>query len=86
MEQFRFCVVATHPESGQKRVSLSGSIINNAQNVAFLVTGENKAEKVAEIVSNPEASAKKYPAALVKPKSKNLVWFLDKKAAKNIND
>lgn len=78
----KFCVVATHPETGQKRVSLSGNVINAAQNVAFLVTGENKAEKLEEIFNHPETSAKKYPAALVQPESGNLYWFLDKKAAK----
>lgn len=78
------CVVGTHPETGQKRVSLSGKTINAAKRVAFLVTGENKAEKVKEIVEEPEASAKKYPAALVQPKSGELYWFLDKKATKNI--
>jgi len=34
------CAVATHPTSGQKRVTLTGSVINNAAVVAFLVTGE----------------------------------------------
>jgi 6-phosphogluconolactonase len=33
----RLCVVATHPESGQMRVSLTGKVINNAASVAFLV-------------------------------------------------
>ena len=33
------CAVATHPDSGQKRVTISGDVINNASAVAFLVTG-----------------------------------------------
>ncbi len=74
------CVVGTHPLSGQKRVSLSGKTINAAKRVAFLVTGEAKAEKVKEIMNDSQASAKKYPAALVQPKSEKLYWFLDKKA------
>ena len=76
------CVEATHPESGQKRVSITGKIINAAQNVAFLVTGENKADKVKEIFEEPEVSESKYPAALAKPESSKLTWFLDEDAAK----
>ena len=74
-------IVATHPDSGQKRISITGKVINSAKNVAFLVTGDNKADKVKEIIEQPEEAEKKYPAALVKPESGNLVWFLDDKSA-----
>ncbi|PLB86773.1 6-phosphogluconolactonase [Dysgonamonadaceae bacterium] len=80
----QLCVVGTHPQSGQRRVSLTGKVINHAQYVALLVTGENKAEKVAEIIENPQEAAKKYPAALVQPESGNLVWFLDRSAAQKL--
>jgi len=75
------CVTATHPQSGQRRVSLTGKVINNAKNIVFLVTGENKAEMVKEIISDPDLAAKKYPAARVQPESGNLHWFIDVKAA-----
>lgn len=74
------CEVATHPDSGQKRVSLTGNIINNAEAVVFLVTGESKVEKVKEII-NKEGDYKNYPASLVVPRSGNLFWFLDSAAA-----
>lgn len=74
------CVVATHPTTGQQRVSINGSIINNAKEVAFLVTGANKAEKFAAIQSKKEGY-KAYPAALVQPTSGQLQWFLDQAAA-----
>lgn len=77
-----YCVVGTHPDSGQKRVSLSGTTINNARNIAFLVTGAGKAEKVKEIVGGGENVEDKYPAAKVDPVSGNLFWFLDQAAAK----
>lgn len=76
------CMVANHPLSGQQRVSLSGKVINAAKNVFFLVTGENKAEKVKEIIEQPDSAKEKYPAALVQPESGNLLWFLDCEAAK----
>ena len=78
------CVTATHPESGQKRVSLTGKVINAAKNVVFLVTGNNKAEKVKEIIEQPQESEKKYPAALVQPDSDNLYWLLDDAAAEKM--
>ncbi|MDO5523517.1 MAG: 6-phosphogluconolactonase [Bacteroidia bacterium] len=76
----QLCVVATHPDSGQKRVSLSGKVINRAQRVAFLVTGAAKAEKVKEIIESRKEVKDIYPAAKVKPVSGNLMWFLDKEA------
>jgi 6-phosphogluconolactonase len=78
------CVTATHPVTGQIRVSLTGKVINAAQQVVFLVTGENKADKVAEIIGQPQEAAKKYPAALVQPDSDKLLWFLDQKAAQKL--
>lgn len=75
------CEVAIHPESGQRRVSLTGRIINNAKTVAFLVTGESKAEKVKIIIDREEGYLE-FPASHVAPKTKDLVWFLDAAAAK----
>ncbi len=80
----RLCVVGTHPLSGQKRVSLTGKVINAAAAVAFLVTGENKQERVREII-NQEPSAVYYPASLVSPEAGTLHWFLDKAAANQLD-
>ena len=73
------CAVATHPESGQNRVSLTGPVINNAKTVTFLVTGASKAEKVVEIF-NQSGDWKSYPASYIKPDSGELTWYLDKAA------
>ena len=78
------CVVATHPDSGQKRVSINGKVINTAKEVAFLVTGASKSEKVKAVVEKTEGS-EAYPASLVNPASGNLVWFLDEEAAAELN-
>lgn len=75
------CEVSTHPESGQKRITLTGKVINNSAQIIFLVTGSSKAEKVDEII-NSKGSFKKYPAALVA--SDNLLWMLDKEAASSL--
>ncbi|WP_258104559.1 6-phosphogluconolactonase [Marinoscillum sp. MHG1-6] len=73
------CAVATHPESGQKRVSLTGKVINNAAQIAFLVTGANKFEKVDSIFEKKE-DHKLYPAAYIRPSNGELSWFLDQAA------
>lgn len=78
------CVVATHPDSGQKRVSINGKVINTAKEVAFLVTGASKAEKVEAVVEKTKGS-EAYPASLVNPDSGSLVWFLDEEAAAKLN-
>lgn len=78
------CVTAKHPDSGQIRVSLTGKVINNASEVAFLVTGAGKAEKV-EIIINELDGYEKYPAALVTPMTENLTWFLDTDAAAKLD-
>lgn len=75
------CVVARHPETGMKRISLTGKVINNASYVVFLVTGKNKAEKVRDIIGHRREFLSSYPAARVFPSSKNLYWFLDSQAA-----
>lgn len=79
------CAVAKHPESGQRRVSINGQVINNAQEVVFLVTGINKSKKVKEI-HKQTAGYMNYPASLVKPVSGNLKWLLDEAAASEIMD
>ncbi|OWW24811.1 6-phosphogluconolactonase [Zobellia sp. OII3] len=74
------CEVAVHPESGQRRITITGNLINHAKTVAFLVTGEGKKEKVGEILGSDGGSVT-YPAHLVAPTSGNLLWFLDQAAA-----
>ncbi len=77
------CEVATHPESGQKRVTITGKLINHSREVAFLVTGKGKADKVSGILKEAKGYTQ-YPAALVKPLEGKLSWFLDAGAASGL--
>lgn len=74
------CEVAYHPVSGQKRITITGRLINNADNVAFLVTGEKKAAIVEKLLEKDPVSIN-YPAAYTVPVFGQLSWFLDKAAA-----
>ncbi len=72
-------VVAVPPpsiEPAVERITMTLPIINNARNVAFLVSGKGKKETVQAILNDRETAAEKYPAAQVNP-SGNLYWFLD---------
>jgi 6-phosphogluconolactonase len=71
--------VATHPVSGQKRITLTGKTINNAEEVLFLINGKNKAKIVADII-NQQPEAKKYPANYVHNAAGQCLVFLDKDA------
>lgn len=73
------CEVATHPESGQKRVTLTGTVINNSKEIIFLVTGSNKAEKAKEILEKT-GDYNSYPAFKVAPEK--TTWLMDEEAAK----
>ncbi|MEQ8581603.1 MAG: 6-phosphogluconolactonase [Marinoscillum sp.] len=79
MSSEEVCRVAVHPDSGQRRVTLTGPVINAAHEVVFLVTGAGKKDKVSEIF-NKTGGWESYPAAHISPEQGNLVWFLDEAA------
>jgi len=78
------CAVASHPLTRQKRITITGNVLNNANQIFFLVTGENKAMRVSEIMNDNEA-AKLLPAYYISPTNGELIWFLDEEAASKIS-
>ena len=82
-EDERICAVTRHPLSGQARITITGKVLNNASRIFFLVTGENKAQRIAEIMNDDEA-AKLLPAYYISPKNGELIWFIDEAAAAKI--
>lgn len=77
------CDVGTHPESGQKRLTLTGKVINAADEVIFLVTGHGKKEKVSEIIDK-QGPWESYPASHIKPTAGMLTWYMDEAAASKL--
>lgn len=69
-------------KTGATRITLSGSTINSAKEVVFLCTGENKSSIIERIINNKD---KTLPATYVNPKG-NVLWYLDRGAAKKINN
>lgn len=73
------CTVAFHPATGQKRISLTLPMINQAERVTFFVTRCEKAQIVREILSG--TAEQDYPAGKVNPGAGRLEWCLDAEAA-----
>lgn len=78
------CYVTSHPKTAQKRITLTGRVINNSHNVFFIVTGNKKAEIVRSIFEDTGNSSS-FPAALVRPGDGAAVWYLDREAASLIS-
>ncbi|HSC35165.1 MAG TPA: 6-phosphogluconolactonase [Thermodesulfobacteriota bacterium] len=79
-EKEKICVVATHPQTGQKRVSITFPVIDNADRVSFLVAGSEK-ETVLKEILNKGSRPLPYPASMVHPADGVLEWYVDKAAA-----
>ena len=78
MHSENLCEVAVHPESGQQRLSLTGSVINNADSVFILVTGATKADALKRVLKNND---RQLPAFFIAPDHGILQWYLDTSAA-----
>lgn len=74
-------VPASHPETGQARISLSAEAIGHAQRVSYLVIGAQKAEIVVKVFADDD-SADEYPAANIYSFEGDTEWLLDTNAAK----
>ncbi len=77
------CKVSRHPLTGQERITLTGKVLNNANQVYFLVIGASKALRISEIMNDDEA-AKLLPAYHISPENGSLIWFLDDEAASGV--
>lgn len=84
LESDELCAVAEHPVSGQKRVTLTGKVINAARRICFLVTGSSKAERIKELNHIPE-KAKYLPAKYIHPTTGKLNWYTDEAVVALLN-
>ncbi|MBI5729604.1 MAG: 6-phosphogluconolactonase [Ignavibacteriales bacterium] len=76
----KICETTVHPLTFQKRITLTGTIINNSSQIIFFVTGENKSKILTDILNLSDRSSS-FPAAYIKPICGKLSWYLDKDAA-----
>jgi len=75
----KICEVAAHPVTLQRRITISGNVINNADSVVFLVTGKKKADIVGKIIKKKELSLN-FPASYIVPVYGVLSWYIDEDA------
>jgi 6-phosphogluconolactonase len=62
------------------RITLTKSVVNKSNQIAFLTTGANKADALHAVLRghyNPDL----YPSQEIKPEAGDLHWFVDKAAA-----
>lgn len=76
------CETVIKPVTLQKRITITGNVINNSKTTAFFVTGASKSKIVNSILK--ESADRKFPASFVNPKYGNLLWFLDSEAASGL--
>jgi 6-phosphogluconolactonase len=81
LDSSKICEVAVHPSTLQKRITLTGRVINNADFVNFLVTGAKKADIVEKII-NKNPVAINFPAYFIVPVYGELRWLIDKEAGR----
>jgi len=69
--------VKDSPKPPPERITLTLNTINQAKYKIVVITGESKSTVVKDVLKNKN---KNYPIGQIK----NLVWFLDKLAAKDL--
>ena len=70
------------PKPPPKRITLTFPVINHAARVAFVASGEGKADTLKTVLDNPEQGL---PASRVRPASPGQVyWFLDDAASSKV--
>ncbi len=65
------------------RITFTLPVINAARNVAFLVSGVDKAPALHAALEG-DAPGEQYPAKLVRPSDGKLIWFVDRAAASQL--
>ena len=76
-------VTAQYQDRPANRVSLTPIVFNSAHMVTFMVTGEKKADTLAEVLSGGYNPAQ-YPVQRINPKDGRLIWLVDEAAARKL--
>lgn len=77
----KLCEVSEHPVTKQKRITLTGKVLNSARFIFIAATGETKAKKLKEVFNERKNNAS-IPVKFIKNESGKLYWYLDREAAK----
>jgi 6-phosphogluconolactonase len=80
METFRWVMALYVEVVGMWRVTMTPVVINAARQVAFLVSGANKADMLQRVLEGPYQPVV-LPSQIIKPGSGELHWLVDEPAA-----
>ncbi len=78
------CAWTEHPQSGQKRITLTMEVINAARNVVLVACGDHKAGVIADWLGRKKTG--KLPVADICPVQGSFDLYLDSLAASELND
>ncbi len=81
-ERKRLTAAVVLDEMRHDRITLTLPVINYAEHVIFFVTGENKAPVLKKIIAGDDPSL---PASMVRPKSGNLLFVIDRGASSQLS-
>ncbi len=65
------------------RITLTAPVLNNAEIVIFLVSGEEKAEPL-KVVLEGQRQTDRFPSQLIEPTHGRLLWLVDRAAARQL--
>jgi 6-phosphogluconolactonase len=82
-EKSRLVVANWVEKLNTHRITLTLPVLNEAAEVAFLVSGIDKAAALHEVLEG-KAPAEKYPSKLIQPAHGKLIWFVDRAAASEL--
>ncbi len=82
-EKHRLVMPVSVPKPPPDRLTFTPPLLNAARNVLFLVTGSEKADALHAVLEG-EYQPDEYPAQIVRPTNGEVIWMLDKDAAKNL--
>jgi 6-phosphogluconolactonase len=82
-EKERWAMATRNERAHQDRITLTIPVFNHAAQVIFLVTGKEKAQRLAEVL-RPQTGPETFPAQAIKPVDGTLEWFADAAAASSL--
>ncbi len=82
-EKSRLVVANWVEKMKASRISLTLPVLNAAAEVAFLVSGTDKAPALQGVLES-DAPGEQYPAKLVQPSKGKLIWLIDRAAASQL--
>jgi 6-phosphogluconolactonase len=83
-ERSRLVVANWVEKLNASRITLTLPVLNAAREVAFLVSGTDKAAVLHEVLEG-KAPGEKYPSKMVRPSDGKLIWFVDRAAASELS-